>query len=167
MIETKRLLIRKLDPEVDDFTNYLSWMKDVESNLYIESVRISTSVQEIHEYVETKNASPNTLLLGIFMKNSGEHIGNIKFEPLVAGTDATWVGLLIGNIEMRGIGIGYEAMKESIIYLRNTNGSKVFNLGVNAENYAAISLYQKLGFVNVSSADSADRKTFVMSLMLP
>ena len=167
MIETERLLIRKLDPEVDDFTNYLNWMKDVESNRYIESVRIGISVYEIYRYVETKNASPNTLLLGIFMKNSGKHIGNIKFEPLVTGRDATWVGLLIGNVEMRGIGIGYEAMKESITYLRNINGSKVFNLGVNAENYAAVSLYQKLGFVKVSSADPADRKSFIMSLTLP
>jgi|688.fasta_scaffold108096_3 ribosomal-protein-alanine N-acetyltransferase len=167
MIETKRLLIRKLDPEVDDFTNYLSWMKDVELNRYIESVRISISAQDIHGYVETKNASPNTLLLGIFMKNSGEHIGNIKFEPLVTGRDPTWVGLLIGNVKMRGLGIGHEAMKESITYLRNTNGSKVFNLGVNAENYAAISLYKKLGFVNVSTADPADRKTLIMSLTLP
>lgn len=167
MIETIRLTLRRLDPLLDNFENYLSWMTDLDSNLYIESVNKNTTALDLCNYVNSKNSSDNTLLLGIFLRSSNNHVGNIKFEPLGTGYEPTWMGILIGETDMRGQGIGFEALSASIEFLRRINGSRVFRLGVHKENFPAISLYQKFGFEKEINCGSESEQTFTMTLVLP
>jgi len=146
MIETERLLMRRLDPWSDDLNSYLNWMRDIDSNKYIESVNPDFSMLELCEYVEKKNYSSHVLLLGIFDKSIFRHIGNIKFEPIDIYSREAWVGILIGEKDYRALGIGFEAMEAGMTYLKNSEEISVFHLGVDKNNLAGVRLYEKLGF---------------------
>lgn len=144
-MSTERLFLRTLVPKVDDFDNYLSWMRDLKTNSYIKSVRAETTLEDLHSYVEFHNEAHNSLLLGIFLKSGFKHVGNIKLEPIVQDEEAT-LGILIGEEEWRGKGIGFEVISRVIKYSFDELKLSKIQLGVDLDNLAAIRLYQKLGF---------------------
>ena len=144
-MSTERLFLRSLDPKVDDFDNYLSWMIDLKTNSYIKSVREETTLEDLHSYVEFHNESHNSLLLGIFLKSGFKHVGNIKLEPIVQGEETT-LGILIGEDEWRGKGIGFEVISRVIKYSFGELKLNKIQLGVDLNNIAAVRLYEKLGF---------------------
>lgn len=144
-MSTERLFLRSLDPQVDNFVNYLSWMRDIEANLYIKSASEETTLEDLRSYVKFHNDAENSLLLGVFLKSGFEHIGNIKLEPIVQGHEAT-LGILIGEEEWRGKGIGFEVISRVIKYSFGELKLHRIQLGVDFNNIAAVRLYEKLGF---------------------
>ena len=152
---TERLFLRSLIPNEDDFDNYLSWMRDSKTNSFIKSVRAETTLEDLHRYVEFHNDSQNSLLLGIFLKSSFKHIGNIKLEPIVQGEKAT-LGILIGEVEWRGKGIGFEVIRRVLVYCFKNLELETVELGVNKKNIAAINLYSRIGFIENTESSSAN-----------
>jgi len=57
------------------------------------------------------------------------------------------LGILIGRVEDRGRGLGYEAMELTIRFCRDHLNLSRLSLAVHADNVPAIALYEKLGFV--------------------
>lgn len=157
LLETNRFLLRPLDPITDDFSNYLKWMRDVESNLYISGVKRTFQKDDLLDYVISKNEASNALLLGIFDKVSLCHIGNVKLEPIVQNSYA-YIGILIGEIGMRNKGVGFEVIRALVDWAFSELHLSEIRLGVSRKNAAAIALYRKLGFnqvqVSVNSDDS-------------
>jgi len=145
-IDSQRLLLRSLDPERDDLSHYLSWMCDVENNLFIESVKRDMTLRELQSYISDKNRSENALLFGIFEKSSKMHVGNVKLEPIFSGQDAC-LGILIGSKEMRGKSFGYDAIRLLADFAKKEYSLISIYLGVDIKNFAAVKLYQKLGFL--------------------
>ena len=153
-ISTKRLYLRSLIPKEDDFDNYLSWMRDSKTSLFIKSVRADTTLEDLHRYVEFHNDAHNSLLLGIFLKPNFKHIGNIKLEPIVQSEKAT-LGILIGEEEWRGKGIGFEVMTNVLEYCFKDLKLETVELGVDKKNIAAIKLYSRVGFIeDIEASDS-------------
>jgi RimJ/RimL family protein N-acetyltransferase len=151
-----------LIPKEDDFGNYLSWMRDSKTNSFIKSVRAETTLEDLHRYVEFHNDAQNSLLLGIFLKPNFKHIGNIKLEPIVHNQKAT-LGILIGEEEWRGKGIGFEVLTIVLDYCFKDLKLKTVELGVNKKNIAAIKLYSRIGFIeNIEATDS--NKSIKMSI---
>lgn len=144
-LTTERFLLRSIDPEVDNFEDYLLWMRDEESNPYIQSVNINITFEELRDYVSSKNESNNALLFGIFLSNTSKHIGNVKLEPIHPKEEAT-LGILIGEQEWRGKGVGFEVISRIIDYSFNELKLNRIKLGVDRSNRAAVKLYEKLGF---------------------
>ncbi len=148
-MSTKRLSLRSLIPKEDDFGNYLSWMRDTKTNSFIESVRTDTTVEDLHSFVEFHNCSQNSLLLGIFLKGSSMHIGNIKLEPILPKKSAT-LGILIGEESWRGKGVGFEVISRVLEFCFKDLELEYVELGVNKNNLKAINLYKLLGFIENS-----------------
>lgn len=144
-MSTERLILRTLVPKEDNFDNYLSWMRDSRTNSFIKSVRAETTLEDLRSYVEFHNEAHDSLLLGIFLKSGFKHIGNIKLEPIVQGEEAT-LGILIGEKEWRGKGIGFEVIGRVINYSFEELKVNRIKLGVDLNNIAAVRLYEKLGF---------------------
>ena len=144
--ESERLTFRTLNPKLDNFDNYLKWMKDVESNKFIQGVKNGMLIEELFEYVRNKNNDDESLLLGIFTKESKFHIGNIKLEPLKLKDSLTWLGLLIGEPTYRGRGFGLETLNSVVNFAYLKMDIKFFKLGVDARNEPAMQLYKKAGF---------------------
>jgi RimJ/RimL family protein N-acetyltransferase len=148
---TPKYVLRSIDSNQDDLSGYLSWMQDVESNPFIQSVRTDYGLNELIQYIKEKNDSPNALLLGIFLAENGKHIGNLKFEPIQFADRKAVLGLLIGDLGFRGIGVGTEILPYIFSKLCSEYGIELVELGVDVDNNAALSLYKKIGFSIKSS----------------
>ena len=144
-IQTERFMLRVIHPGIDLFQPYLSWMRDENLNRFIQGANKNISLENLHRYVDEKNQSPNSLLLGIFHRETSKHIGNLKLEPISFGVDAT-LGILIGDEAWRRKGVGFEVINRVIEYSFDRFKLNKIQLGVDPSNLAAVRLYEKLGF---------------------
>ena len=147
-IITTRFNLRTLDV-TDNLEIYLSWLKDVISNQYITSARLDYSMEELTDYINEVNLLSSAVLLGIFDKKSNWHIGNIKYSKINSPAGSAEMGIMIGQREFRGQGVGAEVIRACNLWLRTEHLIEKIVLGVNTENKPALSLYQKLGFKQI------------------
>lgn len=144
-INTQRLTIRTLNAD-DDFTLYLNWMRNL-NNVFIESTNTNYKLTDIQNYVEEKNKSENAILLGFFDIFTNKHVGNIKYEPIIPEKKLAVMGILIGEVDYRGIGIAKEVIINTFEKVMVNLGIEKIILGVRLENSAAINSYYKCGFI--------------------
>ena len=145
-LQTARLLLRAINTEEDELEDYLGWLRDVESNSFIQSARIDYGIEELVEFIEIVNSDVNAILFGVFLKSNYQLIGTLKIQPIDFTLGTAWLGIMIGDPEFRGRGYGREAMQEVLNYLFNSLKLKEVFLGVDLKNFNAISLYETLGF---------------------
>lgn len=153
-LSSERFLIKSFDPKIHELKNYLSWMRNVKANPFIQGVDENFTVQNLTNYVLEKNNSKTALLLGIFVKSDKFHIGNIKLEPIIPRTSAT-IGILVGEENWRGKGVGFEVMSRVLEYCFKDLNLDTVELGVNKKNIAAIKLYSRIGFKENTEASSS------------
>ena len=144
---TKRFFLKPIELS-DVGSHYLNWLKSPQDNKFIYSVNTSITIQILKEYVRCRLARKDILFLGIFEKNSGLHIGNIKYEPINFSENYAIMGILIGNKSWRGRGVAVEVLLATAKWLKENIGTKEILLGVNRENLSAISAYKKIGFIS-------------------
>ena len=144
-IRLKRFILKTLT--VDNVTNeYLSWFADNQAKKYIEYASNKHTIQDLKVYVREKENSNNAWLLGIFTKDLSEHIGNIKYEPIDLSNRTAEMGILIGNEDWRGQGVGTEVILGTASWLKKKIGISTITLGVDTKNIQAIAAYEKCGF---------------------
>lgn len=119
-------------------------------------------MQQLVEYIVSRNSSPDALLLAIFLKTDLRMIGTIKLEPIDYSSQIAWLGMLIGDLPSRGQGFGFEALTALLGYAFNEMKMKRVFLGVDKMNIRAIHLYSKIGFEVIEENESS----FTMSLDL-
>jgi ribosomal-protein-alanine N-acetyltransferase len=138
--------LRNIDPIHDNLSPYLSWMKNVVDNPFIQSVRVDYTLENLVDFINQMNESRNGLLLGIFCREEEKHIGNIKFEWDSFASNKAVMGLFLGDLKFRGAGVGSEILPVVLTELHERFGVKQIDLGVDAKNLPAIALYKKVGF---------------------
>jgi RimJ/RimL family protein N-acetyltransferase len=129
---------------------YLNWINSPD-NKYIDFSNQKRSKDEIISYVEQRSKSKVALFFGIFLNDSGRHIGNIKYEPIDTSTKQATMGILIGDKNWRGKGVAVEVIKISSIWLHKNMGIEKILLGVNTDNTSAIKAYKKIGFKKIDT----------------
>lgn len=137
---------------------YCNWLNDPEVNQYLETKK--ATIAELKKYIEKKNRNPNCLFLGIFFKENQKHIGNIKLEPINFKERKATIGILIGDKNYWGKGIGTEAIKLFVNYAFQKLNLKEIKLGVILENKPAVALYKKVGF----KVNRIEKKSLLMSI---
>ena len=142
--KTDRFSLRRIDPQVENLTNYLSWLRDTQ-NSFISGINPTMTLMELKEYIFAKNLETNCLLLGIYV-NTNFHIGNIKAEPIDTVNRTCWIGILIGEKKWRGKGVAQETISALTKTLNKDLQINKFYLGVDRDNSAAIRAYTKMGF---------------------
>ena len=145
-----------------DLDTYLSWLRNVADNRFIESARADYSMDDLKNYLTARCSNPSVRFWGIFLKD-GKFIGTIKLEPIDWNERTAWVGILIGDVTERGKGYGTLAMSHVLAYASYSLGLKEVFLGVRKENVPAIRTYEKLGFVILE----ANADSYVMRKQLP
>lgn len=157
-IQGERIYLRELEVE-DVSKEYCNWLNDPETNKYLETKR--ATIRGLKEYVRQKKENKNCLFLGIFLKGSNKHIGNIKFETIDWSKKTTGVGIMIGDKGYINKGIGTETMKIVTEYVFRELGLEKINLGVVSNNKGAIRCYKKIGFeieeVKLNSVKCGDK----------
>ena len=103
-------------------------------------------IESLKAYVLQRAGRPDIYFFGIFEKNQGLHIGNIKYEPVLPNLATATMGVLIGDSNFRGVGVFNEVFIASARWLNKECGIKSINLGVDLQNYSALKSYQKAGF---------------------
>ncbi len=125
---------------------YLSWLNDQEVYKYLESGG-NYSMNQLEDYLARAEANENLLFWAIIRKDSGEHIGNIKIDPVHKVHNRGEYGILIGDKSSWGKGFAKEASLAVLSFAFTQLQLRKVTLGVVEENVAAVRLYEKMGFV--------------------
>ncbi len=133
-------------------------MQDAISNPFILSIDPKLTEIDLRGYVAEKNIQPDCLLLGIFVKSDGTHIGNLKFEPLEYKNGIAWLGILIGDKTWRGVHTAREVLSVSLDQVSRKLKIHTFRLGVSQKNIPAIRSYSSCGFEEVHLNPSTESK---------
>ncbi len=165
-LSSERFLIESFDPKIHELKNYLSWMRNMKSNPFIQGINENFTSQDLSEYVLEKNDSKTALLLGIFVKSDKTHIGNIKLEPILPKKSAT-LGILIGEESWRGKGVGFEVISRVLEFCFKALELEYVELGVSKNKFKAIDLYKRLGFIeSKQEANSSESTRMSISKLL-
>ena len=153
IINTKRFQLKSLTTK-DVTEKYLSWFSGSKEVVeYIAYAKTNADINKLRQYVKEREDREDVLFLGIFT-DSGQHIGNIKYEPINLKDKSATMGILIGDKEWRGKGVATEVIKDSGKYLKENYKIKYIDLGVNKDNIAAVSAYKKMKFEVVEEDDN-------------
>ena len=139
-----------LKPLTESFCTqkYLSWLNDPEVYKYLSSGGGCTMDQLVN-FVRGKRLE-NIFFWAIIVKENDNHIGNIKIDKIDNKNLHGEYGIMIGDKSVWGKGYAAEVSKIVINFCFNVIGLMEVRLGVHKENFAAIKLYQNLGFSIVS-----------------
>lgn len=145
-INTERLLLRNLDAK-DVGQHYLDWMSDPEVVRYLE-VRFSVprTIAELAKFVANKNESDNELLLGIILRDSQRHIGNIKLGPICWNHNRADLGFIIGDRTAWGKGYATEAILATTRFALDELKLAKVSAGCYACNQGSARALEKAGF---------------------
>ena len=142
----KNILLRTLaSPDATQY--YLSWLSDPEINKYLE-MRFSPpkKVENLADYISFINNSTDSILLGIFLRVSDRHIGNIKLGPIDNNHRVGEIGFLIGDRLQWGKGYASEAILLLTEYAFGQLGLAKLTAGCYIENKGSLRALQKAGF---------------------
>ena len=147
-LETPNLLLRTLEP-AGISQSYLSWLTDPEINRYLE-VRFAgpMNLRDLKEFVRSVNASADNLMLGIFLKRDGRHIGNVKLGPIDRRHARSEIGFLIGDKTCWGQGYASEAIKAVSRYGFDQLGLAKITAGCYETNLGSSKALLKAGFAH-------------------
>lgn len=146
------VFLRELQ-EKDASEDYASWLNDSEVNQFLETRHVTT--EELRAYIREKQESSNAMLFGIFWKDTGKHVGNVKLEPIDHAAKETMLGILIGDKQYWGKGIATEATNLLTEFAFTELHMEAVTLGVIAHHTAAIRVYEKCGFQRVKTEEKA------------
>ena len=145
-LQTKRLNLRMMSAS-DANDDYLGWIHDPAVNQFLE-IRHSlpASTHELVGFIECVNNSPDSLLLGIFLRESSRHIGNIKISPVITRHARAELGYLIGDRNSWGKGYASEAIREVARYGIEELGMAKITAGIYETNIGSARTLLKAGF---------------------
>jgi len=141
-------LILKSIIETDIRSEYLSWLQDDEVIRFLEVKYESNNftLDVLKKYIREVNLSGDSILLGIFLKLSHVHIGNIKLGPINMIHERSEIGLLIGNKMCWGKGYASEAISLLTKYAFQNLKLKKITAGCYDNNIGSIKSFLKSGY---------------------
>jgi len=123
---------------------YLGWLRDPEVTRFLSSR--DYSIDQLGAYVAERSERDDVRFWAVCESGPGNHIGNVKLEPIdwVAGNAV--FGLMIGEKSAWGKGYASETTSLVVEYAFEDLSLRRVELGVELENQAAVRAYQKAGF---------------------
>ena len=144
----ERIFLKCLTEE-DASSEYVSWMNDSEITQFLESKGRKFTLQDIKDYIKKMESSLDNYLFGIFLKDTGQHIGNIKIGGINSIHKFAEMGLIIGKKELHGKGYGTEAIKLATKYAFEKLGLNKLVAGMYENNIGSYKAFIKAGYREV------------------
>ena len=120
IIQTDRLILRPL--KIEDITPaYVSALNDADVTLLTESRHKSWDLVTVQKYVEASSPQ-NSELIGIFLKKSLRHIGNIRLFNFHQYHKRVELGIMIFAKDQWSKGFGTESLVATENYVFNELG---------------------------------------------
>jgi ribosomal-protein-alanine N-acetyltransferase len=144
-IEGERVYLRPLE-RADLNERYLNWLNDAEVMRYMETGTFPTTVHDLDKFYQDVTGSKSQVILAVIDNKSDQHIGNVKLGPIHWVHRYASFGMLIGDKEFWGKGVGQEATTLAVEYGFYRLNLRRIDLGVFAEHTSAVRCYEKVGF---------------------
>jgi RimJ/RimL family protein N-acetyltransferase len=140
-----RIYLRPLERS-DLNETYLGWLNDHEVTKYLEVGTFPNTMQDLEKFYQGVTGSRSDVILAVVDGKSHRHIGNVKLGPINWVHRRATFGIMIGEKEFWGRGIGTEATRLMVEYgFLRLNLNRI-NLGVLATHQSAIRCYEAVGF---------------------
>ncbi len=143
--EGSLVILRPLE-RTDLNERYLRWLNDPEVTRYTETGTFPSTAEDLDNYYRSVSGSKHDVMLAVVDKKSGGHIGNVKLGPIHWVHRRATFGILIGDKEFWGKGIGLDATRLMVEYGFQRLNLHRIDLGVFAEHEAAVRCYERAGF---------------------
>jgi len=130
----------------DDMKNYSEWLNDQETTLFMCSGKFPTAIEGLREYVANMNNSKEGLLLGVFLKNSSVHLGNIALSRIDWKNRSAEIGLFIGDKQARGKGYASQALKLVVEHAFMKLNLRRLVADIVEDNEPSKRIFEKIGF---------------------
>jgi RimJ/RimL family protein N-acetyltransferase len=145
-LESERLVLRPL--KVNDVSiDYVSWLNDPEVSRYLESRAKHHSLSSVKCFVRENLKNKTSILFGLFLRSTGEHIGNIRLHQIDSVNLTAELGFLIGSNSNWGKGFTSEAILRVVQFGIKHLGIRKYTAGLYEENVGSRRALEKAGFV--------------------
>lgn len=151
----RQLLDKSLDGEVlllrllqlsDCDERYVGWLKDEGVNGFLETRWAEQTFETVSAFVKQMLNDSSNFLFGIFLKDSGQHIGNIKLGPINYHHLYADVSYFIGEKQCWGRGYATEAIKLITTFGFDQLGLCSIQAGLYESNVASMKALLKSNF---------------------
>lgn len=148
-LRTLRLALRSL-ASWDAGGPYADWMADEEVLRFTESRFAEHDRASLTSFIDEMNRSADNLLLGMFLRETNAHIGNIKLGPINRHHRHGYLGLMIGDKRCWGRGLAAEAIEAISAYGFHALGLRRIAAGIYENNVGSLRAFEKSGFREVA-----------------
>lgn len=145
IINTARLYLRHLE-ESDATQTYADWLNDPEVNQYLETRHSIQTVESCKKFINQCNADEKSHLFGVFVKETGQHIGNTKIGFVCNNYKHGQLSLFIGDKKFWGKGYSTELVEAVTSYAFETLELYRVEAGCYEENLGSLKVFLKAGY---------------------
>lgn len=125
---------------------YASWINDQEVMCYMEAGIFPNTAEDLEAFFKNVTSRRDQVILAIMSKKLRRHIGNVKLGPIDWVHRRAHFGILIGDKQFWGKGVGTEATRMMVRYAFMRLNLNRVDLGVYAEHESAVRCYERVGF---------------------
>lgn len=144
-ISSQRLIYRTLN--INDVTQcYVDWLNDPLVNRYLETRFKHQTLDACKSYVSDMFESPAQNLFGIYLRETGKHIGNTKLGFINPHHKRAQLSLFIGQKDCWGMGFATETIKTITSWGFTELGLEKIDAGCYDENLASLRAFLNSGY---------------------
>lgn len=132
----------------DEVEPYLKWMNE-DKTLAVNFGQFPLMVSSKNDLNWLYESPQNMYRFAIVLLDNDTLIGSVSLHNIDHLNRNAYIGIFIGGEEQRGKGYGSETIRLVLDYGFKTLNLHSINLTVHADNFSAISCYQKVGFHEV------------------
>ena len=140
-----KIYLRTLE-RADLTETYLDWLNDAEVTRYLETGAFPTTYQDLEKFYQGVTGSKTEVIFAIADRKSHRHIGNVKLGPINWVHRRAMLGIMIGDKEFWGRGVGEEVTRLMVEYGFFRLNLNRIGLVVFEEHVPGVRCYQKVGF---------------------
>ncbi|WIM05116.1 MAG: GNAT family N-acetyltransferase [Candidatus Nitricoxidivorans perseverans] len=141
----EKVYLRGLE-ETDLDGPYFQWLNDQDSDEFTTHALWPNSRCKMQSFFDKVSDSTRDLVLAIVEKATDRHVGNIGLHEINWIHRKATLAILIGEADSRGKGFGTEAVDLLVAHAFGRLNLHRVELGVRADNMAAIRAYANAGF---------------------
>lgn len=125
---------------------YFHWLNDREVTRWMLTGMFPNTEQAMVRFWEGQTQSPSDLLFAICLADGDRHVGNIGLHRIHWVCRSAEIGILLGEREVWGKGVGSEALRLVIEYAFVRLNLNRLYAGAVAKNVGSTRLFEKAGF---------------------
>lgn len=145
-LDGHRIFLRGLLKEDLQFEKpYYGWLEDMALDQFTQRNTFPNSESRMSDYLDKANRNQELILLGIFLKDSGIHIGNIAFSEIDWINRRAFIAYLLGDKDQSGKGLVTEAILMMMYYGFNRLNFNRIHGGVSNLHKASMRVCEKVG----------------------